>query len=197
MSLFTLAVTLFLIMDPIGNVSTFLTLVQGVPPKRRLLLLTREMAIVLAMMVLFYFIGEAVFSVLDLAQSTVSMMTGIVLFIAAILILFPTVNSPRANLPAGEPFITPLAIPFLAGPSLLASILLFSHITPYSYEMLVAIFCAWAAAFLVLLAAPTIKRFLGENGLMAAERLMAMVLVMLAIQRFLEGVQLFVGQCRI
>lgn len=197
MSLFTLSVTLFLIMDPIGNVSTFLSLVKGVSPKRRFLLLAREMAIVLAMMVLFNFIGEGIFNVLDLSQMTVSMMTGIVLFIAAILILFPTVNSPRANIPEGEPFITPLAIPFLAGPSLLASIMLFSHISPSLIEMLLAIFFAWAAAFAVLAMSPFLKRFLGDNGLMACERLMAMILVMLAIQRFLEGLQLFVGQCRI
>lgn len=197
MTLFTLAVTLFLIMDPIGNVSTFLSLVQGVSPKRRLQILAREMGIVLGIMVLFNFIGEAIFNILDLSQTTVSMMAGIVLFLAAILILFPTANSPRNNLPAGEPYITPLAIPFLAGPSLLASIMLFAHISPSWVDMLIAIVCAWIAAFAVLAAAPLLKRVLGENGLMACERLMAMILVMLAIQRFLEGVQLFVAQCRI
>lgn len=197
MTLFTLAVTLFLIMDPVGNISSFLTMVQDIPARRRLMILMREMGIVLALMIGFNYIGEGIFQILELSQTTVSLMSGVILFLSALLILFPTSSSPRANLPAGEPFIVPLAVPFIAGPSLLANIMLFAHTVPEEITMVFAILAAWVAAFLVLLAAPLFKRILGENGLMAAERLLAMVLVMLAIQRLLEGIHLFVGQCKV
>jgi multiple antibiotic resistance protein len=111
-------------------------------------------------------------------------------------ILFPTLDSPRSHLPEGETSVFPLAIPLLAGPALLASIMLFAHIEETSGLMWGAILISWGAASIVLLASPFLERVLGKNGLMACERLMGMVLVLLAIQRFLEGVQLFVtGKC--
>lgn len=192
LSLFSITVVLFIIMDPVGNIPAYLTLVKDLEPARRRYILIREMLIALAFMIAFNFIGEYIFSVLELSDTAVKLSSGLVLFLTAIKILFPTSNSFRMNLPKGEPFIIPLAIPLIAGPSLLATIMLYAHMETSILLMLEAIVLAWVLALLVLFVAPLLKRYLGTNGLIAFERLMAMVLVMLAIQRFMEGIQTFV-----
>ena len=196
MNWFSLAFILFLIMDPLGNVNSYLTLVKDMPAKRKRKVLIREMLIALGVMLLFSFIGEYLFHVLEISEKTVYIGSGVILFLIALKILFPTIDSPRANLPAGEPFIVPLAIPLIAGPSLLATIMLFSHLEPSVPVMLAAIFSAWLASTLILYFAPRIEKTIGANGLMASERLMGMVLVLIAIQRILEGVQQFVKSCQ-
>jgi multiple antibiotic resistance protein len=197
MDLFSLTLILFLIMDPLGNIAAYLKMVQHETPARRNRILAREMLIVLFTMILFNFIGEALFDILHFSEKTLRIASGAILFLAAIKILFPTIDSPRAQIVEEEPFVVPLAIPLLAGPALLATIMLFAHITPSISTMVLAIVLAWAFAGIILFIAPWLERVLGSNGLMAIERLLGMVLVLLAIQRFLEGVHLFVASCKL
>ena len=146
------------------------------------------MAIALAAMVLFNFLGDPLIKALALTDATIRLSSAVLLFIIAIKILFPATNSLRANLPKGEPFIIPLAIPLIAGPALIATIMLYTSLESSEFLMLSAIFIAWAASSIILFFASSLKRYLGANGLMALEKLMGMVLVILAIQRFSEGV---------
>lgn len=191
MTLFSIALVLFLIMDPIGNISSYLSLVNGLPKKRRMWIVVREMLIALAFMILFNYIGEFLFILLGISETAVRLSSGVILFLVAIKILFPSQDSIRANLPKGEPFIIPLAVPLIAGPSLLATIMLFAHLESSQPLMLAAIFIAWLSAAAVLFFAEPLERVLGKNGLTACEKLMGMVLVLLATQRFLEGIVLF------
>jgi multiple antibiotic resistance protein len=193
-SLLNITITLFLIMDSIGNTSSFLTLMKGLSPSRQRFVLIREMLIALAAMLLFNYLGEYIFFFLEISETSVRIATGVILFITAIKILFPSTNSLRSSLPTGEPFITPLAIPLIAGPSLLATIMLYAHMDPSPSKMVGGILLAWMTSIIVLLLSPKLYRYLGNNGLMACERLTGMVLVMIAIQRFMEGVQLFVAK---
>lgn len=190
-SIFSIALMLFLIIDPVGNIASYLTLMSDVDPKRRNLVLVREMGIALVLMLLANFLGEYIFDLLGISKTTVFLASGVILFLIAIKILFPTQDSFRANLPKGEPFIVPLAIPLTAGPSLLATIMLYASLEPSDLMMVAAIFAALIAATLVLFAAPVLKRLLRTNGLLALEKLMGMVLVLLAVQRLAEGIQLF------
>jgi multiple antibiotic resistance protein len=196
MTLAYLTVILFLLMDPVGNISSFLFLLKDVDPARRVKIIMREMSIALAAMVAFYFLGEIIFSILKVSETAIRLASGLILFLVAIKILFPSLDSLRANLPVGEPFISPLAIPLIAGPSLLATIMLFSHLETSHAAMLGAIFISWLLAALILLSGARLQRLLGVNGLMACERLMALVLVMISIQRFLEGLRQFVKACQ-
>jgi len=191
LSLLTIVLTLFLIMDPIGNISSFLTLMEGIDPRRVKFIILREMLIALAAMLLFAYLGKLIFTFLELSHVSIRIATGVILFLTAIKFLFPSPSNLRANLPSGEPFITPLAIPLIAGPSLLATIMLYSNIESCQTLMWIGILIAWMFACMVLFLAPQLFRLLGKNGLVACERLMAMILVMLAIQRFMEGIQLF------
>ena len=195
MNLFNLIVILFLIMDPVGNISSFLKLLSDLPKERRWKIVIREMLIALTAMVAFNFLGDYIFFVLDISEPTLILTSGAILFLVAIKILFPSVDSLRANLPTGEPFITPLAIPLIAGPSLLATIMLFARSGPSLSIALFAILIAWLLAVAVLLSGARLQRIVGTNGLMACERLMGMVLIMLAIQRISEGIQHFVKNC--
>jgi len=185
--------TLFLIMDSIGNLSSYLQMVKDLDPKRRRYVIIREMLFALVAMLIFNFIGEFIFSALNITEPTVRVTSGVILFLIALKILFPSPTSLRANLPKQEPFITPLAIPLVAGPSLLATIMLYAHTEPSLLVMFSSILIAWAASVLVFLNASSIQRFLTDNGLIACERLTGMILILLAIQRVLEGIKQFVA----
>lgn len=193
MDFISLTILLYLIMDPIGNVSSFLKLINMVPPERQRWVTIREMLFALVAMLAFYFFGEFLFSVLEISEPTVRVASGVILFLIAIKILFSSKTSLRANLPNEEPYVVPLAIPLIAGPSLLATIMLFSHIVTDPIVMLGSILAAWAAAVVTLFLSKPLLKTLGRNGLVACERLMGMILVMLAIQRFLEGIKQFVA----
>lgn len=191
MTLFNIIVTLLFIMDPVGNISSYLSLVKELKPKRQNWIIFREMLIALAVMIGFNYLGEYIFSFLSLSETTVRLSSGIILFLIAIKILFMAHDSPRANLPKGEPFIFPLAIPLIAGPALMATIMLYAHLEPLQSIMIIAILIAWFLSILIFLFAHPIKRIFGNNGLMACERLIGMVLVLVAVQRFMEGILLF------
>lgn len=194
-TLFSLSVVLFIIMDPIGNIASYLSLTEGLSPKRRQWVLIREMLIALVAMIVISFIGDYIFILLGISQCTVRLASGAILFLIAIKILFPTTDSLRANLPKGEPFVIPLAIPLIAGPSLLATIMMYADLVTGPWIMLAAIFCAWLASVAVLWIAPLLYKYLGTNGLLALEKLTGMILVLLAVQRFTEGIQRFWTDC--
>ena len=178
-------------MDPLGNLSAYLSMVKELHPKRRYWIIFREMLIALAVMLFFNYLGEYIFNILDLSETTVRLSSGVILFLIAIKILFTASDNPRANLPNGEPFIFPLAIPLIAGPALLATIMLYAHLEQVQSIMIIAIFIAWFFSVLIFLFADPIRRLLGKNGLMACERLIGMILVLVAVQRFMEGLLLF------
>jgi multiple antibiotic resistance protein len=194
-SLFSLIVILFIIMDPIGNIASYLALTNGLTPKRRHIVLLREMGIALSAMIIISFIGDYIFKLLGISQCTVRLASGAILFLIAIKILFPSTDSLRSNLPKGEPFIIPLAIPLIAGPSLLATIMMYADLIQSRWMVQAAIGIAWIAALGVLWVAPFLNRYLGSNGLVALEKLTGMILVLLAVQRLAEGIQRFIADC--
>lgn len=193
MHFFSMTILLYLIMDPVGNISSFIKLINQVPVEKQRWVTIREMLFALIAMLSFFFLGELMLNLLEISEPTVRVGSGVILFLIAIKILFTSKTSLRANLPKDEPFIVPLAIPLIAGPAVLATIMLFAHISTNPYEMIGAIFTAWCAAVVTLfLSKPLLKTF-GRNGLIACERLMGMILVMLAVQRLLEGIKQFIA----
>lgn len=201
MSLFSITLVLFLIMDPFGNIATLLNLLKHVKPKRQLRIIVREMIIALFTMLVFYFLGTLLMDVLNVSTITVHIASGIILFLIAIKILFPSTNSLRVQLqeglePGEEPFVVPLAIPLIAGPSLLATIILYNEMESSDLIMLTALIIAWGLSMLILLTGRFWQKALTDNGLIAIERLMGMVLVLIAVQRFLEGIYLFAESCK-
>jgi multiple antibiotic resistance protein len=189
--LFSAVVTLFLIMDPLGNVPVFLSVLKEVAPERRRVILVREVLIAYAVLLVFLFLGNHVLRVLNLDRETISIAGGIVLFLIALRMIFPE-RSAFAEAPAGEPFVVPLAIPLIAGPSTLAALLLLQRTEPgATWGLWAAVTIAWVLTAIILLAAPFLYRVLHERGLIALERLMGMVLVMISVQMLLNGLSTF------
>jgi len=193
MSLFSLTLTLFLVMDPLGKVKHFLRLLGDIPAKRQKVVIAREMGIALIAMLVFSLLGEKISGAFQVDRTTVFLSSGVILFLSAINILFPR-GDHFPQIHNEEPFIVPIAIPIIASPALLAMIMLFSQAEPNTWLMLVAVVAAWAISSLLLLSSRTLVRVLTQNGLLAIERLMGMILVLIAIQRFLEGIMLFMAE---
>ncbi|MGS5098117.1 NAAT family transporter YhgN, partial [Escherichia coli] len=118
---------------------------------------------------------------------------GIILFLIAIKMIFPSASGNSSGLPAGEePFIVPLAIPLVAGPTILATLMLLSHQYPNQMgHLVIALLLAWGGTFVILLQSSLFLRLLGEKGVNALERLMGLILVMMATQMFLDGIRMW------
>ena len=182
-------------MDPLGNIPLFLAALKSVRPERRRLVLVREIAIAYLVLVAAVLVGQHVLRFLGLEQETVSIGGGIVLFLIAVRMIFPGEGSMAGDTPEGEPFIVPLAVPFVAGPSAVAAVLLLERSAPgHTAALLAAVTIAWALSGVILLSSTFFYRLLRERGLIAVERLMGMLLVMIAVQMFMNGVRDFLAR---
>jgi multiple antibiotic resistance protein len=151
--------------------------------------LVREILIAYVVLLVFLFLGKRVLALLSLQQETISVAGGIVLFLIALRMVFPQDGGLFGETLEGEPFIVPLAIPLVAGPSALAVLLLLEQSgTNVTSRLLLAVTLAWALSALILLSSTLLYRVLKQRGLIAMERLMGMLLVMLAVQMFMNGV---------
>ena len=194
MDILSAVITLFLIMDPLGNVPVFLAVLKRVPPERRRKILVRKVLIAYAVLMFFLLVGDSALQLLQIQQETISIAGGIVLFLIALRMVFPEHGGVYDDSTDGEPLVVPLAIPLIAGPSTLATLLLLRAGPGSTLELWLATTVAWVATAAILIAAPFFYRALGERGLVAMERLMGMVLVMISVQMFLNGVATFLAR---
>lgn len=193
MSLMQAVTLLFLVMDPLGNIPFFMTAVKKVARERRQWVIARELLIALAIMVLFLFAGQGLLGLIQVSPEALTAAGGIILMLIAVRMVFP---SPETTLEevslADEPFIVPLAVPYTAGPSLLAvEVLLVSQDPARWPTWLAALMIAWSASATILFLSGYLERILGERVLLAIERLMGMVLVMISTQMIFDGIQRF------
>jgi multiple antibiotic resistance protein len=194
MTTISAAILLFLILDPLGNVPVFLSLLKPLAPHRRRIVLLRELLIALAVLFLFLFAGKVILDAMHIKQESVSIAGGIVLFLIGIRMIFPTPEGIVGEVPEGEPFIVPLAIPMVAGPSGMAAVILMGSSDPNRLgDWSLALFLAWLATAVILFSATYLYKVLGTRVLIAVERLMGMLLVTLSVQMFLDGVQAYLA----
>src|SRR5215203_3965860 len=190
MKIFFNAITLLLIMDPLGNIPPFLSVLKHVQSDRRQKVLGREILLAYIVLLVFLFLGKYVLMLLSLQEETISIAGGIVLFLIALRMVFPGDRTAREMI-AEEPFLVPLAIPFVAGPSTLASLLLLQSSLNSTLQLWASVTLARAVTAIILLSSTMLYRLLKERGLVAVERLMGMLLVMVAVQMFMTGVARF------
>jgi multiple antibiotic resistance protein len=191
MNLLALAVTLFLVLDPFGNAAIFHSVLSKVPEDRRRAVLLRELLIALAILLGFLFLGKHLLGFLGLRPATLSISGGILLFLIALGMVFPT-RSVLGETDDDEPFIVPLAVPMMAGPSSLALILLTASKHPAAIgSIALAVVAAWLASSVILLLSPMLLRLMGAKGTRALERLMGLLLILVAVQMFLDGVSTY------
>ena len=195
MTTISAAILLFLILDPLGNVPVFLSLLRGLPPKRQRYVLARELLIALAVLFLFLFAGKAILAAMHLRQESVSIAGGIVLFLIGLKMIFPGQDGLAGPQAEGEPFIVPMAIPLIAGPSGMAAVILMASNEPNRLgDWSLALFIAWAATAAILFSATFLYKVLGRQVLTAVERLMGMLLVALSVQMLLDGLHSYLAR---
>lgn len=194
MTVFSAALLLLIVMDPFGNLPFFVSALKPVDEARRTRVILRELLIALAALVIFLFGGQHILALLGISDPALTVAGGAVLFLIAIKMVFPPSRGVAPEEVSGEPFIVPLAIPYVAGPSAMAALLLIMNREPSRYlEWLLALFLAWLVTGLILSLSGLFTRLLGQKGLIAIERLMGMLLVAIATQMVMTGVARFVA----
>lgn len=192
MTLISAAVLLFLVMDTLGNVPMFISTLKNVPPSRQNIVIIRELLIALLLLVFFLFLGQYVLSWFHITDSALTVSGGIILFLIALRMVFPSTEKPLQEQIEGEPFIVPLAVPYVVGPSAIATVMLMMSQNPARWpEWLAAVGLAWLASSLILFFATKLQRWISPRMLVAMERLMGMLLVTLAVQMLMSGISQF------
>lgn len=187
-------ILLLLITDPFGNIPIFVNALRNVPASRRPRVIVREVLIAFAILLLFMLVGDRFLRMMSLTDLSLQLVGGIVLFLIALRMIFP--HPDQGSLPTtGEPLIVPLAIPALAGPSALATVMLLVSQQPgRMLEWITALSVTMAVCAVVLLLADRIERLLGSRVVAAFERLMGLILVAISVEMILKGVKVFVHQ---
>jgi MarC family membrane protein len=187
-------VLLILITDPLGNIPIFVSCLRGVASERRTVVILREVAIAFAILLVFMVLGQGFLRMMSLSDQSLRIGGGIVLFLIALRMVFPHPDGPfGGDARGGEPLIVPLAIPALAGPSALATVMLLTSQAPGKmYEWVGALTVTMIICAIVLMLAERIQAWLGERVMAAFERLMGLVLVAISVEMMLGGIRSFV-----
>ena len=188
-------ILLLLVTDPLGNIPIFVSALRAVPPHRKARVILRECLIAFTILLLFMFFGHRFMDALGLSDVSLTIGGGVILFLIALKMVFPVPEGIFGNSPGGDPFIVPLAIPAIAGPSALATVLLLVSRDPSRlFEWIGALTVALATSAIVLVFADRLQRRLGERAVIAFERLMGLVLIAIAVEMILNGIRAFILQ---
>jgi len=185
-------ILLLFVIDPFGNVPMVNAMLRKLEPSRRRIVVLRECAIAYLLLVVFLVFGRQLLSVMHLTQTSLAIAGGVILFMIAIRMVFPTPEGIFGLQTGGEPFIVPLATPLIAGPSALAVVMLLPSQGPSEMTLLgAALTATMAIATAILLAGERLQRWLGDPVMQAIERLMGLVLTALAVEMLLGGIRAF------
>ena len=187
-------ILLILITDPFGNIPIFANALKGVAAPRRPLVILREVLIAFALLLAFMFVGDGFLRVMNLSALSLQIAGGVILFLIALRMIFPP-SAVEAADQLTEPLIVPLAVPALAGPSALATVmLLVSQAPERRVEWIAALCVTMLVCAVVLVLAERIQRVLGDRFIVAVERLMGLILVAVAVEMLLRGFKTFMAQ---
>lgn len=192
MSLLSAIVLLIFVMDPLGNIPLFLAALRGVDPARHRRIILRELLFALGIMILFLFTGVFLLDVLHVTSASLTAAGGVILLLIALRMVFPSNDRSLREVVRDEPFVVPLAIPYTAGPSILATEVLLMSQEPDRWAVwLAAVLIAWLVSASILYLSSSLHKLLGDRGLTAIERLMGMILIIVAMEMLLQGIKDF------
>lgn len=183
---------LFIVLDPLGNIPIYLSQLRVVPEHRRRFVALRELSIAYLLLLFFFFAGSAFMKLLSLDIAAVNIAGAVILFLIALRMVFPSQEGLFGNIGTStEPLIVPLAVPAVAGPGAMSVVLLLREANPdQSMTLFAALTVAWLISAAILGSASRLQRILRDEGIVAMERLMGLVLVIIAIQMFLDALRL-------
>ena len=183
-------ILLLLVLDPLGSLPVFIPIMRDVPVERRRWVALREVAIAFVVLFAFMFFGDAFLRVMRLSERSLEVAGGVILLMVSIRMIFSHADGVYGTSEGKEPFIFPLAIPLLAGPSAMATVLLLASRQPERVMAWVgALSCAMAVSGAVLLLCARIRRLLGDSVVAALEKLMGLVLTAIAVEMILAGLK--------
>ena len=181
---------LFIIMDPIGNVPLFLSILKNIAPERRRKIIIRELLIALLVLLIFMFSGKYILAFLQISESSLGIAGGIMLLTISFKMIFPGKGDVYSHNEEAEPLIVPLAVPLLAGPSAIAAVILMMAQEPTRWmDWSLALVVAWLLAGVILISSETLGRKLGVRALIAIERLMGILLLLVSVNMLVEGIK--------
>ena len=183
-------ILLLLVLDPFGSLPIFISVLRGVAPERRKVVAIREVSIAFGVLLAFMFTGQGFLNLMHLSERSLEVAGGVILLMISIRMIFASGESIYTSDAEREPFIFPLAVPLLAGPSAMATVLLLASRQPDRLmEWVGALTGAMAVSGLVLLSAGRIRRLLGDSVVSAMEKLMGLVLTAIAVEMVLAGLK--------
>jgi len=176
-------------MNPLGTLPLFISILKPIDPKRHTLIILREIFLAYLMIIIFMFFGQVFLRSIQITSQALEISGGLILFIIAIRMIFPTEDRSPAKPSSQEPLFVPIAMPMTAGPGTLTTVMLLSSSHPEKrLSWLIAITAASAVIASIMLSGRYLNKYLGEKGLIALERLSGMMLTAMAVQMFLSGV---------
>lgn len=190
-SILSTAILIFFILDPFGNIPLLLSILKNIDKSKHHKVIIREMLIGLFILLIFLFFGEEFLSVFHLQTQSITIAGGIIFFIISLKMIFPDEEGEMfSNKKGDDPLVVPIAIPMIAGPAALATLLVLAKTNANdTSSLLVSLLLAWGASALVLLFSPKLYKLLKTKGLVALERLMGMLLLIMAVQMFIDGIK--------
>jgi len=186
MTAFSLAFSLFLIMNTLGSIPIFLSILGRYPLRKQRRIILRELIIALAILVIFMLFGDHILRFLGISQAIMGMAGGVILFIIGLGMIFPK-KSDAIELGKQEPFIVPLAMPLIAGPGTITTVMIYADQLNNNLFMFGVILLAWIPSVIILLGASSIKHVLGQKGLNAMQRFGGMLICLIAVQMISTG----------
>lgn len=196
MTIVSAAMTLILVMDPLGNIPLFLSVLKHIEAKKRKWIILRESLIAFVILTIFLLFGQYLLEGMHISQPALAISGGIILFLIAIRMIFPISDEGKPR-QVSDPFIVPLAVPLIAGPSTMTLVMVLAHQAPHAMlSLFVALTAACIVTTLILVFANVLSKLLGQRGLIAIERLMGMILTTMAVQMFLNGFEQFLQTCK-
>lgn len=191
MSLYALSLTFFLVANPLGTSPAILSLLKNYSFEQQKRIMTRETLFALILALFFQFFGEWFLGKLKISDYALSLTGGSLLFLVTLQMLFHKPVNPK-EIEKKEPYIVPIAIPLISGPGLMTIIMISARSEANNAKITLAILIAWIGVAAVLIGAPYIQKFIGNRGMQAVEQVMGMILGLISIQMFVNGLFLFV-----
>ena len=190
-SIISTAILIMFVIDPFGNVPVILSILKDVELKRRRTVIIREMFFGLGILLLFLFFGESFLNLFHLETEAVRIAGAVIFFVIGIKLIFPgEQGSAQLYGSNSEPFVVPIAMPLIAGPSALATLLVMSKSHANNLgSLFISLLLAWFVSAIIMYLSPFLYKVLREKGLSALERLMGMLLLMMSVQMFIDGIR--------
>ena len=185
----SIAIIIFLVMDPVGNLPLFISILKKFPPKKQRLIIIRESLIALGILMSFVLMGQRFLKLLQISETSIELSGGVILMIIALKMIFSSSDESNGRKENEEPLIVPLAVPLIAGPSAISVVILQTGRENSLLVIAAALLLAWTGSTVILLLSDRINKLFGQRFINALESLMGLLLAAVAMQMFINGIK--------